>query len=60
MSEVHAFGLKKDAAIEVVRRVGKVIDGWQNHFLECGVSKRDMAQLAQYIDGPPLRAQRAE
>lgn len=60
LTEVQSFGLKKDAAVEVVGHVCKVVDGWQEHFRECGVRGRDMEQLAQYIDGRLLKAQRAE
>ena len=60
MSEVEAFGLKKDSAIEVVRSVASVVDGWKEFFRGYGVLERDLEMLAQYIDGPNLKAQRYE
>lgn len=60
LSEVEAFGLKKDAAVETIRRVAGVVDGWKAFFLPLGVDKRDLDLMAQYIDGPSLQSQRAE
>nr|WP_255719492.1 HipA domain-containing protein [Pelomonas sp. P8] len=60
LSEVQAFGLTKDTAVEAVKRVAAVVDGWKKFFQDLGVSNRDLAQLAQYIDGPNLKDQRAE
>lgn len=60
LSEVAAFGLSKDTAVEAVKRVVAVVDTWKDYFRKLGVVDRDMDQLAQYIDGPNLKAQRAE
>lgn len=60
LSEVQAFGLKKDAAVEAVRRIVGVVDGWKEFFQRQGVGDRDLERMAQYIDGPSLKAQRAE
>lgn len=60
LSEIAAFGLKKDAAVEVVRRTCKVVDGWKRHFGDFNVNERDLEQLAQYIDGSWLKAQRRD
>ncbi len=60
LSQVEAFGLKKDAAVETIRRVAGVVDGWQAFFQSLGVGKKDLDLLAQYIDGPNLEVQRAE
>jgi len=60
LSEVRAFGLTKDAAVELIKQVVKVVDGWAEFFKDHGVRARDMDHLAQYIDGPALGAQRAE
>ena len=60
LSEVEAFGLKKDAAVETIRRVAGVVDGWKAFFLPLGVDKKDLDLMAQYIDGPSLQSQRAE
>jgi len=60
LSEVQAFGLAKDAAVEAVKRVAAAVDGWKEFFRGQGVSNRDVDQMAQYIDGSHLKAQRAE
>lgn len=60
LSEVQAFGLTKDMAVEAVKRVAAALDGWMEFFRGQGVSSRDLDQMAQYIDGPNLKAQRAE
>ena len=59
LSDVRAFGLTKDAAVEVIKQVVSVVDGWKEHFRAQGVKERDLELLAQYIDGPYLKAQRA-
>jgi serine/threonine-protein kinase HipA len=60
LSQVEAFGLKKDSAVEVIKRVAAGVDGWKDFFQRQGVSARDLDSMAQYIDGPDLRAQRSE
>lgn len=60
LSEVQAFGLTKDAAVEAVKRVAVVVGGWKEFFRGQGVSNRDLDRMAQYIDGANLKAQRAE
>lgn len=60
LSEARAFGLKKDSAVETIKRVVETVDGWQAFFCRQGVSERDLERMAQYIDGPSLKAQRAE
>ncbi|MEO6276395.1 type II toxin-antitoxin system HipA family toxin [Roseateles sp.] len=60
LSEVQAFGLTKGVAIEAVKRVAVAVDGWKEFFRGVGVSNRDLDQMSQYIDGPNLKAQRAE
>lgn len=60
LSEVDAFGLKRDAAVDTIRRVAGVVDGWKEFFQRQGVGKRDLDLMAQYIDGTSLRLQRAE
>lgn len=59
LSEVQAFGLSKDAAVEVVKQLAIAVDGWQAHLRSLGVKERDLEMMAQYIDGPSLKAQRA-
>jgi serine/threonine-protein kinase HipA len=60
LSEVQAFGMKKDAAVEVIKRVVTAVDGWKETLRAQGVRERDLEMMAQYIDGPRLKAQRAE
>jgi serine/threonine-protein kinase HipA len=60
LSEVAAFGLKRDQAIDIVRGVCEFVNGWKEHFLGCGVVPRDIDELAQTIDGEALSSQRAE
>jgi serine/threonine-protein kinase HipA len=59
LSEVQAFGLTKDAAVEVVKQLAFAVDGWKENFRSQGVEERDLETMAQYIDGPFLMAQRA-
>ncbi len=59
LSDVRAFGLTKDSATLVVKSVAAVVDGWQENFRAQGVKERDLEMMAQYIDGPFLKGQRA-
>jgi serine/threonine-protein kinase HipA len=58
MSECDAFGLLPAEAAAEVTSVIDVIDTWQEHFAQAGVSERDLASLAERIDGEELRGQR--
>jgi serine/threonine-protein kinase HipA len=58
LSECAQFGLKKNAALQEVRRVCKVVAGWRAHFVQAGVSDVDIESLAGQIDRPFLRDQR--
>jgi len=60
LSEVQAFGLTKDAAVELIKQVASTVEGWKEFFKDQGVSARDLERMAQYIDGPSLKLQRAE
>jgi serine/threonine-protein kinase HipA len=57
---VQAFGLTKDAAVDSIKQVVATVDGWKEFFKAQGVSVKDLDRMAQYIDGPFLKAQRAE
>jgi serine/threonine-protein kinase HipA len=58
MSECESFGLSPvDAAQEVVKVID-VVNTWQTHFGEIGVSAKDIEMLEQTIDSEPLRSQR--
>ena len=58
LSEANAFGLKQDAAVAVVQHICGVVDGWIAFFRSNQVTDRDIQEMAQYIDGPTLQAQR--
>ena len=58
LSMCRMFSLKKNEAVEQVRRVARVVDGWQAHYASCGVSERDVALYAEQIDRDFLRVQR--
>ena len=51
MSRCQSFGLDARAAALEVERIIGVVDGWKQHFAQCGVSAADVAQLEQRIDG---------
>lgn len=60
LSMAPMFALKPDAAIQQVREVAAVIDDWQQHFSECGVTRGDIELYAEQIDRPFLLDQRRE
>ena len=59
LSEVQAFGLTRDSAVEVIKAVVAAVDGWKENFRALGVKERDLEMMAQYIDGSVLKEQRA-
>lgn len=59
MSQCEAFGLLPTEAAAAVARVIDVVNGWQDHFAQAGVSQADIDSLAERIDGDDLLAQRA-
>ena len=59
LSEVQAFGLTRDSAVGVIQAVVAAVDGWKENFRALGVKESDLAMMAQYIDGPLLKEQRA-
>jgi serine/threonine-protein kinase HipA len=58
MSQCTSFGLMPAEAAAEVAAVIEVINQWQQHFAEVGVSTRDIDSLATRIDGEALKAQR--
>lgn len=58
LTEVREFGIGKAQAIELVRQVAQVVDGWQRHFIAQGVEAADMELLSASIDRDALRKQR--
>jgi serine/threonine-protein kinase HipA len=60
LSMAPMFALKKDAAVQQVREVVAVVNTWQQHFSECGVTRGDIDLYAEQIDRPFLLEQRQE
>ena len=58
MSRCQSFGLSAPEAARQVQEVIRVVDGWKEHFIACGVTLGDIQQLAQQIDGDELLGQR--
>ena len=58
LSEARQFGLSAAQAKAQVQLVCRVVDQWQGHFEQAGVSARDRATLASMIDRPFLLGQR--
>lgn len=58
MSQCDAFGLTPAEAAAQVVAVIVVVDTWKTHFASVGVSADDMRELAEWIDGETLLAQR--
>jgi serine/threonine-protein kinase HipA len=60
LSMSRMFSLTKDEAVNEVRAVASVVDGWKEHFTQCGVTAGDIELYAQHIDRPFLQEQRDE
>ncbi len=58
MSQYDAFGLLPAQAAAEVAAVIDAVNTWREHFAQAGVTRRDIASLAQRIDGEQLLAQR--
>jgi serine/threonine-protein kinase HipA len=52
------FALDKDAAVQELGAVVRVIAGWREHFKNCGVTQGDIDLYAEQIDRPFLADQR--
>ncbi|MDL2336545.1 MAG: HipA domain-containing protein [Pseudomonadota bacterium] len=59
LSEASQFGLKAAEAMQQVRGVAAVVEGWKKHFAAAGVTPADIATLAQQTDRPFLAEQRS-
>ena len=59
MSQCDAFGLLPAQAAAEVAAVIEVVNTWQPHFAQAGVTARDIESLALRIDGEALLHQRA-
>lgn len=58
LTELSEFGLKRPRAVELVRQVARVVEGWEAHFAAVGVSAADRDLLKASIDRDALRWQR--
>jgi len=58
MSQCGAFGLLPTQATTEVATVIDVVNTWQQHFAQTGVTARDIASLAERLDGEGLLSQR--
>lgn len=58
MSDCTAFGLMPAEAAGEIVDVIAVVDTWQAHFAQAGVTARDIGTLAERIDGETLLAER--
>jgi serine/threonine-protein kinase HipA len=60
LSMSNLFGLSGPEARREVSSVARVVDAWQPHFRQCGVTQADVDLYAQQIDRPFLLDQRKE
>ncbi len=58
MSQCDAFGLRPAEAAADVAAVIEVVNAWQQHFAQAGVTARDISSLAERLDGEALLSQR--
>jgi serine/threonine-protein kinase HipA len=58
LSELSAFRMSKVKATAIAKEVAKAVDSWKEHFIDAGVTPKDIQTLATYIDGPRLLAER--
>jgi serine/threonine-protein kinase HipA len=59
MSQCDAFGLLPAEAAAEVTVVIDVVNTWQEHFAQARVTARDIASLAERLDGEELLSQRS-
>ena len=60
LSECEQFGLNREQAHAEIRAVAVVVGGWRKHFEKIGVSRGDVELIAEHVERPFLRDQRAE
>jgi serine/threonine-protein kinase HipA len=58
MSRCQDFGLRPLEAAQEVSRVIEVVEGWREHFRECGVSADDIEMVGRHVDGDALKRHR--
>jgi serine/threonine-protein kinase HipA len=60
LSMAAMFGLSKKDATKQVSMVTRVVDGWRQHFKQCGILANDIDLYAEQIDRPFLMDQRRD
>ncbi len=60
LSMANLFGLSRKEASKEVKAIATLINGWREHFRECGVTRGDVDLYAQQIDRPFLLDQRKD
>jgi serine/threonine-protein kinase HipA len=60
MSQCEAFDLLPAEAAAEVATVIDVVNTWQAHFAQAGVTEHDIESLAERIDGEQLLTQRTD
>lgn len=60
LSRTAMFSLTRNEALEELRAVVRVVDGWKQHFETCGVTRGDIESYAEQLDRPFLLDQRAQ
>jgi serine/threonine-protein kinase HipA len=58
LSEVRAYGMNRQEAIDEAGTVAKVVDDWMAHFKATGMKDPEIESLASWIDRPALLEQR--
>lgn len=60
MTVAADFDLSPAEASAEITQLIRVVDDWQSHFRACGVTARDLTELAEIIDRPELLSQRRQ
>ncbi|MBP6900361.1 MAG: HipA domain-containing protein [Burkholderiaceae bacterium] len=60
LSQARMYWLSPDQALQQATLVARVVEGWREHFLACGVPDSLVQQLESAIDRSHLRQQRRE
>ena len=50
--------MTKDQAVNAVKAVARIVDGWKEHFALCGVTTGDIDLYAEHLDRRFLKEQR--
>ena len=58
LTELSEYGLQRARAIALIQQVVRVVDGWQDHFVQHGVTTGDIDLLSASIDREALLSQR--